>query len=292
MGFHRKPFSLKRAEAPLDNNINRHARRMDCLEYIQISDFGARPDFSGPVALNHIDKFLDATQEKIFGAKDVLMLDASMFAQMREPTMAAAAHEIRHELDQNSESVAFKKVPSQQQEIATLLKTNGTAMVKADKEALAKSPHFQQYMKAMELFKIADEPQLKGTAQLKAFLDKEREETLNSASSGLLQDYLSKKTDYETRGYWEQARYARVALGWDGAKYLKMMTHDIPAHYLNNDPNQQKVHVINFKIWKKLVLHILYISGTKPTLVRIYTSPHVAKNLPMIPREPFFRWWT
>lgn len=95
-------------------------------------------------------------------------------------------------------------------------------------------------MKALEAFNVAKNPALKGTEPLKDFLVKQKEETLDSSSEGLLQEYLSKKTDYETRGYWEQARYARVVLGWDKAKYLKTITKDIPAEFLDRDPTMKK----------------------------------------------------
>ncbi len=139
----------------------------------------AEVELGGPLESGDLSGVVGGTLEKIFGSRDIVMVNASLFRTNRQAVLSVIAHELRHMLDQNEGAPAFKNHKAQTSRLTRELKQNIGELSKTHPPAY-------------------------------------------------LESYVYRNTDYEKRGYLEQARYTKY-LGWDRTKYVKMFTRELPV---------------------------------------------------------------
>lgn len=170
---------------------------------------------------------IGATRE-IFGSADFILINYQAFKKQRTAMLTLVAHELRHIIDRQSQTAALRSFTEAETALSEHLKKNRATMRKSEVEAALQSPQLEKYMQAVRIVALRDDPTAEKHPALKPHLAKVRKEIADSAAEGLLNSFVYRNNEYERRAYLEQARFAKVALGWDLKRYIQSMTWDLP----------------------------------------------------------------
>jgi hypothetical protein len=185
-------------------------------------------DIEVTIKIQDLSEIVSKSLEKIFGSKDIVMVDANLFKKRREEIMNFVAHELRHMLDQNDRVAAFSNFEANADILRKQLQANKEVWGQREAVSVLNSPELAKFIEAATILSIKDNPAVAELPQFKAHIKNLKQKVAESGAQSFLEGYVYRNNEHEQRAFLEQARYAKVAQGWDQNRYLQSVTRDLP----------------------------------------------------------------